>query len=321
MIRTSGQPVVAFQVFKFTFRMLEAVNLPAYPGSAFRGIMGRGLRDLSCVTKKPTCEGCSLMASCVYSRLFESPALDPESKKQSSATSHPFLLQVDVGQQGEMQANDTYCVNLVLLGDYVAQLAYFIHAFERAAKSGIGRERAVFVLQSVESLYSSGRHVMVYREGDSDIVTFQRNQPDVPAMTARLELEFCTPVRLKRHGKYVRPADFSLQHFFLSLLRRQSELARLFSSPLPEELFGLMKQVDWQKIEASVRQSLKWHDWTRYSSRQERTMKLGGLQGNIAFNSQGLEDLWPYLWYGQFMHVGKATSMGLGHYQVGLLPE
>jgi len=41
-------------------------------------------------------------------------------------------------------------------------------------------------------------------------------------------------------------------------------------------------------------------------------MQLGGLGGHITLDSCGLEDLWTYLWLGQFTHVGKGTSMGMG---------
>jgi CRISPR/Cas system endoribonuclease Cas6 (RAMP superfamily) len=32
-----------------------------------------------------------------------------------------------------------------------------------------------------------------------------------------------------------------------------------------------------------------------------------------------LEDYWPYLWLGQWTHVGKGTSMGMGAYTIETL--
>lgn len=61
---------------------------------------------------------------------------------------------------------------------------------------------------------------------------------------------------------------------------------------------------------------LQWHDWTRYSSRQQTEMNMGGLIGRFSLNLQDNEAFWPYLWLGQWTHAGKATSMGLGAYTI-----
>jgi hypothetical protein len=45
-------------------------------------------------------------------------------------------------------------------------------------------------------------------------------------------------------------------------------------------------------------------------------MRMGGLLGEIALAGAGLEPFWPYLWLGQYVHTGAATSMGLGRYTI-----
>ena len=54
------------------------MRLPAYTGSAWRGLLGRCLRQTVCVTRQPRCDGCLLLRTCVYSTFFESPAASPE---------------------------------------------------------------------------------------------------------------------------------------------------------------------------------------------------------------------------------------------------
>lgn len=61
---------------------------------------------------------------------------------------------------------------------------------------------------------------------------------------------------------------------------------------------------------------LRWYDWTRYSSRQQTTMQMGGLLGELELNADGIEPFWPYLWLGQWTHAGKGASMGLGRYTI-----
>ncbi|MGQ0594710.1 MAG: CRISPR system precrRNA processing endoribonuclease RAMP protein Cas6 [Gammaproteobacteria bacterium] len=48
-----------------------------------------------------------------------------------------------------------------------------------------------------------------------------------------------------------------------------------------------------------------------------RETPMGGLLGEIALDGAGLEPFWPYLWLGQYVHAGAATSMGLGRYAIG----
>ena len=60
---------------------------------------------------------------------------------------------------------------------------------------------------------------------------------------------------------------------------------------------------------------LRWFDWGRYSQRQQQEMQLGGLLGNVQL--QG--DLAPFvelLYLGQWLHVGKNATMGLGGYRL-----
>ena len=60
---------------------------------------------------------------------------------------------------------------------------------------------------------------------------------------------------------------------------------------------------------------LHWQNWTRYSSRQQQTMQLGGVLGQ--WRLHGLSPDWrTLLWLGQWLHVGKNASFGLGGYQL-----
>jgi CRISPR-associated endoribonuclease Cas6 len=60
---------------------------------------------------------------------------------------------------------------------------------------------------------------------------------------------------------------------------------------------------------------LHWRDWTRYSSRQQQEMSLGGVVGT--WNLYNLPPaLWPALWLGQWLYAGKNTTFGLGQYRL-----
>ena len=52
-------------------------------------------------------------------------------------------------------------------------------------------------------------------------------------------------------------------------------------------------------------------DATRYSSRQDERMDLGGLVGAAAYEGD-LAEFLPWLLWGQLVHVGMNATFGLG---------
>ena len=46
-------------------------------------------------------------------------------------------------------------------------------------------------------------------------------------------------------------------------------------------------------------------------------MQFGGLVGEFTVDGPALPAVWPALWLGQWIHVGKGTAFGLGGYRVG----
>ena len=60
---------------------------------------------------------------------------------------------------------------------------------------------------------------------------------------------------------------------------------------------------------------ITWFDWKRYSTRQEEWMSLGGVTGTVSYEGKVAEFL-PFLRLGEYVHVGKGTSFGLGKYEI-----
>ena len=61
--------------------------------------------------------------------------------------------------------------------------------------------------------------------------------------------------------------------------------------------------------------TLRWKDWTRYSSRQDRKIQLGGLVGRATYAGD-LEAFVPFAALGAYLHVGKNATFGLGRYKI-----
>ena len=61
--------------------------------------------------------------------------------------------------------------------------------------------------------------------------------------------------------------------------------------------------------------TLRWQDWSRYSSRQHRKMTLGGATGEWTFRGD-LAGLYRWIWLGQWLHIGKNSTFGMGGYRI-----
>lgn len=74
----------------------------------------------------------------------------------------------------------------------------------------------------------------------------------------------------------------------------------------------LISQAEKIKIKDN---NLAWIDWERYSSRQDVRMKLGGFVGTVSYEGD-FRDFLPLLVIGQYTHIGKNCTFGLGKYEI-----
>jgi hypothetical protein len=129
-----------------------------------------------------------------------------------------------------------------------------------------------------------------------------------------LRLALQTPVRLKRNGRYLGARALDARALLGALAARVAMLAELYGTgPRAFERSLAHAAIDQITLEA---ERLQWAEWTRYSSRQRTLMQLGGVFGTLRLSGPGLPALWPLLVLGQWLHVGKATSFGLGCYRI-----
>ena len=134
--------------------------------------------------------------------------------------------------------------------------------------------------------------------------------PPAPPRTVRVRL--LTPLRVKRREHFVGVPDFDFRALMGGLLRRISLLTYFFGeTPLETDFAGLLRHAESTPIAG---RALHWREWTRYSSRQNEKLQMGGLVGSFELAGTDLDRFWPLLWLGQWTHAGKGCSMGLGRY-------
>ena len=300
--------------YRLVLRAATPVRLPAYAGSAWRGVLGHALKRTVCVTREPRCDACLLYRSCVYPYVFETPPpADTLKLRKYPAAPHPFVVEPWPDCR-DVAAGDEFGLDLVLIGRGRAQLPYFIEALRRAGETGIGSGAGRYTVEAVAQ-QSAGDWVEIYRPGAPlQPLTDTRAEPLPAPVAGSLRIELLTPLRLKVANDLVTTDRLRFRDFFSHLLRRVSLLSYFHTdTPLETDFRGLVQAaqaIDWQAAE------LRWQDWTRYSSRQDALMQMGGLVGTLTLPAAGLEPFWPYLWLGQWTHVGKGAVMGLGRYRL-----
>jgi hypothetical protein len=303
-------PAIPIKQYRFYFRSAFPWGLPGYPGSAWRGAFGHALKRTVCVVRNTPCGQCLLKSACAYSYIFETPPPDGTAKmRKYNSIPHPFVLRFsDNPREGT-----TYSLDVILFGHGRRFLPYIVHALKIAGQEGIGRQRQVFTLLNIDEVGFDANASTIYRDGElhSQQPAFS---PPIPPMPFRVELAFHSPLRIKQDQKNLSPGDFNFGALFGTLLRRISMISYFHTdTPLETDFAGLAAKA--RTVQFAGRQ-LRWYDWTRYSSRQQAEMSMGGVIGSVVLDTQGLEDFWPYLWLGQWTHVGKGTSMGMGAYSI-----
>lgn len=303
--------------YRLQLTVATAVRLPAYAGSAWRGALGHALKRTVCVTGARHCPDCLLYRSCVYPYVFETPPPETAEKlRKYPAAPHPFVIEPWPDCR-ELAAGEAFGVDLVLIGRGQGQLAYFIEALRRAGEHGIGKGAARgegrYALAGVAQEAATGWQT-IYTPGGR-LEPLPAGIPVVPPLPAGpVRIELPTPLRLKVGDDLVTPNRLRFRDFFSHLLRRVSLLSYFHTdTPLDTDFRALVQAAEAVAISDL---DLRWQDWTRYSSRQDALMQMGGLVGGFTLPGEALAPFWPCVWLGQWTHLGKGAVMGLGRYRL-----
>jgi len=318
-----------FSRFIFSARCKTAIFLPLYFGSTLRGGFGHAFRRIVCALKKgKECTDCLLKHQCIYAYVFETPIPeDAQMMRKYTAAPHPFILEPSVKNQRTYEKGEDISFGLTLIGRATDYLPYFIYALDELGRIGIGKGRGKYELRQVLEEnplkdeapvnQEQGNRRVIYRGEDKMLAQLDRPirwsdilTPSSPS--AEMSFSFITPTRIKYKNSLTKDLEFHV--LFRNLLRRISLLSYFHCGHrLDDQGFkGLIEQARHIKI---VKRALYWHDWERYSNRQETRMKMGGFMGEITYEGNFAPFL-PYIKLGEYVHVGKGSSFGLGRYRI-----
>lgn len=310
--------------YRYRFRMADSLHLGPYAGPLLRGQFGAALRHASCMTGAQTCTGCVLRATCPYAQIFEAPAPAQHEMQNFSHVPNPYVVEAPPVGAEDVQRGQTLSFNMVLIGRTLDHLPLVSLAFQRALEQGLGpaEARARGKLESVEVQVSgtnaSTDWLQVWQAGDAAIAPHRDALPDLPVATTvapinAVQLRFHTPLRLQHDGKIVRAHALTPRKFVSDLLRRARLLAEFHAgnADLVPDARELVQQAETLQHE----NALRWFELKRYSARQQQQVRIDGLLGEWTLRGD-LQALLPWLQLGQWLHVGKSATQGLGGYRL-----
>ena len=300
--------------YRLTLTALSTITMPPYAGSTLRGGFGHAFRKMVCTQGPIDCKDCVLNAVCPYPYIFETAPFEGAQQLRSYGdVPRPFVID-PLDTRGEYRRGESFSFQLTLIGRAIDYLPYFLVSFRELGEMGIGKGRGRFQLTHVrtdngESIYD-GDTQMVHNLSNARSFDDIQRETESQA-TEELTLRLLTPTRITHEGALTDQLPFHV--FWRRLIGRISALAYFHcGESLEMDFKGLIEKAT---VVETTDSTLRWKDWTRYSSRQDRKMQLGGLIGRVTYAGE-LAEFVPFVALGVFLHVGKNATFGLGKYRV-----
>lgn len=307
-------PRLAVTRYRLRFRIEDASALKGrYLGSTWRGAFGQALRRTVCIVGlPPTCDGCALLTSCVYPRTFEkrTPA-DAQKLRRYPHPPNPYVLAP--ASEDWDAADETLNLGLTLFGKANEDAPAILQALDGAGQQGLTRSRTALELVETQAETVAGNWTTLQSErGSLRSAVAQIVEAPHSTAPAAVRLRLLSPLRIRREGRYVRPQALDFRALASNLLRRISLLTYFFGeTPWEPDFAALLQEASNVRIEDPA---LRWQEGVRHSSRQKTRIPMGGIVGSLVASGPAVATLWPCLWLGQWTHIGKGCTMGLGRY-------
>lgn len=274
-------------------------------GRMLHGVLGGGLRRVVCPCGDGVkCDRCPTSADCAYSYIFESPPPTGVRLRYANRKHpHPYVIEPPQDRTG---ATSDLSFDLVLVGRAMEYLHLFVPALGRVWLNGVGaRLGAVEDLAAAEprTVFIPGRGFVA----PPGRLTWETVRHGYTGGRERLRIRFVRPALIQSKDRMVRRV-LAFEVLLRALVRRLTWLGQYHCGIDPEfdkdRFYAPAEQVG---IESST---LRW-----VQEQGQRHQPEDGLVGEVTYVGPWLEYL-PILRLGEYLHVGKGTTIGLGRYEI-----
>jgi len=263
------------------------------------------------------CDGCSRLGECPYWQTFsQTISPDPSAVRRHQKPPYPFVfdfpLLPPVPNRGK-----TLEIGVTLVGSATNYYEYYLAALRRLFRLNTPHKPVFAALLKVESsLYRGDRVLLMAENGDIypdrlSVLSSAELLKTCDLPQDKVAISIVTPMRIMQDGRPLR--DLSFSSFIRALLRRISSLAYYYG--------GVELELDYKWL--ARRSTLvecgeadfHWVDWNG----RPGSCRMCGIVGRGMFNGD-MVDFYPALLLGEYFHLGKGASFGLGQYRIERQP-
>lgn len=259
------------------------------------------------------CEECTGRGACSYHATFsQAVSEDTTAVKRHQKPSLPFVFDFPL-LPGPPNSGNEIEIGLVLAGTAINYVNDYIAAMCLTFNPVSAGRRGIAKVVRVESVTISDCRNVIMENGamtapDNVSTISVRDIADMKDLDPnRIRLTITTPMRLLHDGKPVRGLTFPL--FIRPLLRRISSLAYYY--------YGDGLEVDYKWL-SSLSESVKILENGFHPAawgEENYGERFAGISGSGVFEGM-LTDFHNFLLLGEYFHVGKGASYGLGRYRI-----
>jgi hypothetical protein len=307
--------------YRFVLTATTPLQLRAFAGTTLRGGFGYVFKRTVCIWPPGDCARCLLKHTCSYPYVFETAPPPGATKLRGlEQVPRPFVLEAPVGVGSHRYApGERFDFRLVLIGRAIDYLPYFVFTFAELGRTGLGAGRGQFTVAEIHAEGRAGSRCVytaaegVLRDGGERLTG--KDLAMEPPPVQRLGVRFQTPTRIQTAGAMRSAIRF--EDLVRALLRRLSSLMYFHCGcELHVDFKALIERAGQVR---TVESTLGWQEQSRFSTRQEQRIEMGGVVGRVVYEAADAavwEVYLPLLGAGEWVHVGKGAVMGLGKYRL-----
>jgi hypothetical protein len=330
-VEQPDQPNLPLAAYRFRYRASDELHLTEDPRGLWHGVLGLHLRRLACIVPGTDCDRCLLLHQCDYSLLFSGPR-PPEAElmRRYDRIPVPHVLHIPVDAPVQVAAGGELSVEMVLVGRANERLPLVVAAMAAAGDAGLGASRGRLALIGLEQ-----QHGGAAAPGDAPGPAAEQGiwqpllvdgrlapaappaMPVAPASPTTVRLRFTSPYKPSGKAAGAAAEGIGVGPLLMAIVRRVSMLQYFYSGRRLDAPFADLKAM--AEATRVLDHQLHPRRSSRWAARRGTRVDTSGLIGHLDLALDANEPLWPYLYLGQWLNVGKNASMGFGSYRLETL--
>jgi len=304
--------------YRCTCRAIDPVSLPALADPLWRSLFGLALRLLTCIEgEHASCHGCRLRFTCDYAVLlmgFNRTGGRNGITRHMRTIPTPLVFRCRIRDHPILVPQGAcFSVRLVLVGTASDRLPAVVRALESAGSLGLGRRRARFTLEEVAQTGPQPPERLVVT-GERTVAPGLPAQVAIPKAPRSLRFTFLSPYLLPPGTRI--EEGFDGRRLVMQIVRRISAMHEPYSGqPLETDFRGLKHLAATPFF---LDGDLQAEPGYSYQANRKRFLAI---RGSFLMSLADCAPLWPWLYLGQWLGVGKQAGKGFGRYRLQVTEE